>query len=406
MAAVLGGDETEVLGAIEAAGLYPANRNGAGQIVAAGPVGRPGEALRRTTGQDEDHQAPGRRRVPHPAHGARRDRARRHRRRHHTDRSHQDPALQPGRGRRRPRRHRAHPARPSGHRTGAVGPVHGVPWPTSVSPRSSNWPRPARWRDWSSARSRASRSSPSTPPTTSPRPATRSPGTARTPTHEPHPEFRVVVAGTGGTFVPAAGIAEGDEVGDGQVIGAINTRQGSIEVSAHGAGVARRVAGPRRRPGGARPAAGAHRRHHMTFSFPAPAAGSRIVSLGHYQPSRVVTNNDLATIVDTDDAWIRDRVGIAERRIAESESVADMATFAAEKALANVGVDRRRHRHGVRRHVQFRGPVPERGRPGRAAARHRGARARWTSTPPAPASATAWRPPITRSAPAPPATRW
>jgi 3-oxoacyl-[acyl-carrier-protein] synthase III len=76
----------------------------------------------------------------------------------------------------------------------------------------------------------------------------------------------------------------------------------------------------------------------MTFAFPAPAAGSRIVALGHYQPSRVVTNDELATMVDTNDAWIRDRVGIAERRIAESESVADMATFAAEKALANSGL--------------------------------------------------------------------
>jgi len=64
-------------------------------------------------------------------------------------------------------------------------------------------------------------------------------------------------------------------------------------------------------------------------------AGSRIVAMGHYQPSRVVTNDDLAKIVDTNDAWIRDRVGIAERRIADQESVADMATFAAEKALAN-----------------------------------------------------------------------
>jgi 3-oxoacyl-[acyl-carrier-protein] synthase-3 len=66
--------------------------------------------------------------------------------------------------------------------------------------------------------------------------------------------------------------------------------------------------------------------------------GSRIVSLGHYQPSRVVTNDDLAGMIDTNDAWIRDRVGIAERRIAENESVADMATFAAEKALANAGL--------------------------------------------------------------------
>jgi len=67
-------------------------------------------------------------------------------------------------------------------------------------------------------------------------------------------------------------------------------------------------------------------------------AGSRIVAMGHYQPSRIVTNDDLANIVDTNDAWIRDRVGIAERRVAEAETVADMATFAAEKALAGSGL--------------------------------------------------------------------
>jgi len=67
-------------------------------------------------------------------------------------------------------------------------------------------------------------------------------------------------------------------------------------------------------------------------------AGSRIVAMGHYQPSRVVTNDDLAKIIDTNDAWIRDRVGIAERRVAQQESVADMATFAAEKALAGSGL--------------------------------------------------------------------
>ncbi len=67
-------------------------------------------------------------------------------------------------------------------------------------------------------------------------------------------------------------------------------------------------------------------------------AGSRIVAMGHYQPSRIVTNDDLANIVETNDAWIRDRVGIAERRVADQESVADMATFAAEKALAGSGL--------------------------------------------------------------------
>ena len=67
-------------------------------------------------------------------------------------------------------------------------------------------------------------------------------------------------------------------------------------------------------------------------------AGTRIVAMGHYQPSRIVTNDDLAATIDTNDAWIKDRVGIAERRIAEAESVADMATYAAEKALAASGL--------------------------------------------------------------------
>jgi 3-oxoacyl-[acyl-carrier-protein] synthase-3 len=69
------------------------------------------------------------------------------------------------------------------------------------------------------------------------------------------------------------------------------------------------------------------------------ASGSRVLSLGHYQPSRVLTNDDLAQMVDTNDAWIRDRVGIAERRIAAAdETVADMASAAAEKALASSGL--------------------------------------------------------------------
>jgi 3-oxoacyl-[acyl-carrier-protein] synthase-3 len=67
-------------------------------------------------------------------------------------------------------------------------------------------------------------------------------------------------------------------------------------------------------------------------------AGSRIVALGHYQPSRAITNHDMAGIVDTNDEWIRDRVGIASRRIADTETVSDMATAAAEKALANAGL--------------------------------------------------------------------
>jgi 3-oxoacyl-[acyl-carrier-protein] synthase-3 len=61
--------------------------------------------------------------------------------------------------------------------------------------------------------------------------------------------------------------------------------------------------------------------------------------MGHYQPSRVLTNDDLAQMVETNDAWIRDRVGIQTRRIASGEeTVADMASAAAEKALAGSGL--------------------------------------------------------------------
>ncbi|GIJ47032.1 3-oxoacyl-[acyl-carrier-protein] synthase 3 protein 4 [Virgisporangium aliadipatigenens] len=67
--------------------------------------------------------------------------------------------------------------------------------------------------------------------------------------------------------------------------------------------------------------------------------GSRIAALGHYQPARIVTNHDLAGMVETNDEWIRDRVGIVSRRISEGEGVADMATYAAEKALAASGLN-------------------------------------------------------------------
>jgi 3-oxoacyl-[acyl-carrier-protein] synthase III len=67
-------------------------------------------------------------------------------------------------------------------------------------------------------------------------------------------------------------------------------------------------------------------------------SGSRIVSLGHYQPSRVLTNDELAEMVDTSDEWIQARLGIVTRRIADGETVADMAAAAADKALAGSGL--------------------------------------------------------------------
>jgi 3-oxoacyl-[acyl-carrier-protein] synthase III len=66
--------------------------------------------------------------------------------------------------------------------------------------------------------------------------------------------------------------------------------------------------------------------------------GSKIISLGHYQPSRVLTNDELAEVVNTNDEWIRSRVGIQQRRVADDETVADLASAAAEKALAGSGL--------------------------------------------------------------------
>lgn len=68
--------------------------------------------------------------------------------------------------------------------------------------------------------------------------------------------------------------------------------------------------------------------------------GSTIVSVGHYQPARILDNDELSRLVDTTDEWITRRVGIAQRRVAApDETVADMATEAARDALQDKGID-------------------------------------------------------------------
>ncbi|MEU6402407.1 beta-ketoacyl-ACP synthase III [Streptomyces sp. NPDC046985] len=67
--------------------------------------------------------------------------------------------------------------------------------------------------------------------------------------------------------------------------------------------------------------------------------GSRIAAVGHHQPARVLTNDELADLVDTSDEWIRSRVGIRTRRIAgPDEPVDELAAHAAGKALAQAGL--------------------------------------------------------------------
>ncbi|MFF8378655.1 beta-ketoacyl-ACP synthase III [Streptomyces sp. NPDC015661] len=67
--------------------------------------------------------------------------------------------------------------------------------------------------------------------------------------------------------------------------------------------------------------------------------GTRIAALGHYQPAKVLTNHDLAELVDTSDEWILSRVGIRTRHVAgPDEPVDELAAHAAGKALATAGL--------------------------------------------------------------------
>ena len=66
---------------------------------------------------------------------------------------------------------------------------------------------------------------------------------------------------------------------------------------------------------------------------------SQVAGCGGYLPERVVTNEELAARLDTSDAWIRQRTGIGERRIAAAgELTSDLAFGAARRALERAGM--------------------------------------------------------------------
>jgi len=65
-----------------------------------------------------------------------------------------------------------------------------------------------------------------------------------------------------------------------------------------------------------------------------------ITGLGAHVPERVITNDELAQLVDTSDEWIVERTGIRERRIAaETEALSDISLPAAQQALEQAGSD-------------------------------------------------------------------
>jgi len=65
-----------------------------------------------------------------------------------------------------------------------------------------------------------------------------------------------------------------------------------------------------------------------------------ITGLGAYAPERVITNDELAQMVDTSDEWIVERTGIRERRIAADEqALSDLSLPAVRQALEQAGSD-------------------------------------------------------------------
>jgi len=69
-------------------------------------------------------------------------------------------------------------------------------------------------------------------------------------------------------------------------------------------------------------------------------AFARIAGTGSYLPEKVLTNDDLAKIVDTSDEWIASRTGIRERHVAaDGETTGDLAYHAAVRAMEAAGVE-------------------------------------------------------------------
>lgn len=65
---------------------------------------------------------------------------------------------------------------------------------------------------------------------------------------------------------------------------------------------------------------------------------TRIIGTGTCFPEKIVSNNDLSEVVETNDEWISSRTGIKERRISEGEDTSKLAGGAALEAIANANV--------------------------------------------------------------------
>ena len=67
---------------------------------------------------------------------------------------------------------------------------------------------------------------------------------------------------------------------------------------------------------------------------------AKVTAVGAFVPPRVLTNDDLSRMVETNDSWIRERTGIRERHIADPDmATSDMGIAAARQALSERGID-------------------------------------------------------------------
>ena len=66
---------------------------------------------------------------------------------------------------------------------------------------------------------------------------------------------------------------------------------------------------------------------------------AKISQVAHYAPDQVVSNDDLAEIMDTSDEWISSRTGILRRHISKDETTSDLATVVAQRLLAKAKID-------------------------------------------------------------------
>jgi [acyl-carrier-protein] S-malonyltransferase len=235
MSAVLGGDPDEVIAAIDAAGLYPANQNGAGQVVAAGA---------RSSLEKLAAEPPAKARViPLSVAGA-----------FHT------PYMAPAEQALAAVAGGITPGTPTrillSNRDGAAV-DHG---PTMLQRLVRQVTAPVRWDlcmqtlaeigvtavielppagTLAGLAKRALKGVEIVTVNTPDDLAAARDAIARhgaAPSFEPAPQFHVVVANAAGNFTPAGDLIEGLEVGVGQVIGHVSTRQGQVEVTAHAAG--------------------------------------------------------------------------------------------------------------------------------------------------------------------------